>query len=366
MSQLNGQGWDEEDYSWLVGTPVSDCNFTAALERSNERTINEALKHIDIVGGLQSKKLALRRQLRKITVHGEVPVSDQAVLETATRQERTTGMEIATLQQEREFESQQVELQNEKERDIAQAYETAGTIKALTFVSKVVTVSKLVQLDLVKKSKGYKGIGTWSDYCKYIGLDRASIDDQLKNLHVFGEEFLLTVSNFGVGYREMRKLRQLANDGTITLDAECIQIGEETLPIDKEHAEDIQIAIERILEEQISLNQRVERLTKDKDGLVKEETQGLRTEVKALVKEVKRLKPFDPEERDLSFATEQMQGIQDTVLSAVALMSSFIVDERVQQEPVIMGQVEGHLQTIELALANLRTRWERAVNLFEV
>ena len=87
--------------------------------------------------------------------------------------------------------------------------------------------------------------------------------------------------------------------------------------------------------------------------------------VKALVKEVRRLKPFDPEERDLSFAAEQLQGIKDGVLCVVALMSSFIVDERVQQEPIIMGQVEGHMQTVELALSDLRQRWERAVNLFE-
>jgi len=362
-------GFNDEDYSWLVGVPVSDIDFKDALERASEATLREALKHFGEIGGSQSKVLALRRRLRQITVaQGEkegAVASDQEVLATANRQERTTGLELATLQQEREFESLQVELQNEKERDIAQAYETAGIIKGLTFVSKVVTVSKLVQLDLVKKSKGYKGIGTWADYCKYAGLDRASIDEQLKSLHVFGEEFLMTVSNFGVGYREMRRLRQLANDGAITVDAECIQIGEETIPINEEHAEDLQVAIERILEDRTKLNARVERLEKDVEGVVKEETKGLKEEVKALIREVKRLKPFDPGEKDLSFAADQLAGIKDAVLQAVALISSFLVDERVQQEPVIMGQVEGHLQTAELALADLRKRWERAANLYE-
>ncbi len=291
--------------------------------------------------------------------------TDQAVVDTANRQERTTNLEIATLQQEREFEEQQVTLRNEKERTIAEAYETAGIIKGLSFVSKVVTVTTLVRLDLVKKSKGYKGIGTWADYCNYLGLDRHTIDLQLLSLHKFGAEFLDTVSTFGVGYREMRKLRQLADAGAISIDAEYAVIGEEKIPIDVEHAPDLQIAIERLLESRSKLTARVEKLEKGLDEVVKEETKGLKAEVKALVKEVKRLKPFDPEERDISFASDQLQGIKDAAFCLVAMMSSFIVDERVQQEPVIMGQVEGHLQAVELSLSDLRKRWEKAVNLFE-
>lgn len=360
---MSKQGdYNHDDYSWLVGTPASDINFTSTLERSSIATIKKVVEHFEAVGGNKTALLAVRRKLRVLAVmKEETSATDQDVIDTANRQEKTTGMELATLQQEREFESLQVELKDERERDIAHAYETAGIVKGLTFVGKVVTVTRLVQLDLVKKSKGYKGIGTWADYCKHVGLDRHTIDQQILNLHTFGQEFLETVTTFGVGYRDMRKLRQLADNGTITIDAECITIGEETIPINEEHAEDLQVAIEKILEERVKLNERVDKLEKNLDAVVKEETKGLKEEVRALVKEVKRLKPFDPEERDISFAVDQMDGIKENTLSTVALMSSFLVDERVQAEPLIMGQVEGFLQTIELALSDLRKRWELAI-----
>jgi hypothetical protein len=368
MQEARDQSWNDEDYSWLVGCPASDLNFKGALERSDRNTIAAAISHFEELGGGKTVLAALRRQMRKLE-DGQADqtnkASDAQVVATAERQIKTTGIELATLQADRETERQLVELQNEKELAIADAYETAGIIKGLNFVGKVVTVTRLVRLDLVKKSKGYRGIGTWADYCNHVGLDRHTIDQQLLNLHTFGAEFLETVTSFGVGYREMRKLRQLASDGSIVIDAECITIGEETIPINEDHAEDLQIAIERVLEDRTKLNARVERLEKNLDEVVKEETKGLKAEVKALVKEVKRLRPYDPEEKDLSFATEQLQGIKEATLSTVALISSFIVDERVQQEPVIMGQVEGHMQTIELALSDLRRRWETVANLFE-
>jgi len=295
-------------------------------------------------------------------------VSDQAVLDTANRQERVTGLEIATLQHEREVEDNRAVEQVEREKRIAECHEVIGRIQGVKMVADFANVGGLLWIKQVRETKIYKdlpNVGTWDKFCKYIGSSRQKVELDLDNLAIFGEAFTTTVGAFGVGYRDLRKLRQLAIDGSVIIDAECITIGEETIPINEEHAEDLQMAIERVLESRTKLTERVERLEKDVKGVVDEETKGLKAEVKALVKEVRRLKPFDPEERDISFATEQLEGIKDAVLSSVALISSFIVDERVQQEPIIMGQVEGHLQTIELALSDLRTRWERAVNLFE-
>jgi hypothetical protein len=219
--------------------------------------------------------------------------------------------------------------------------------------------------DRVKKSKGYKGIGTWDDYCKYIGLDRHSIDQQLKALNVFGEDFLVTVSGFGLGYREMRKLRQLADGGAITVDADCVQIGEESIPIDQDHAEDLQVAIEKILEQNTKLGERVEKLEKSKDAVVEEETKGLKEEVKALVKEVKRLKPFAPEEKDRSYALDQVKEIREKVAELSSLCSGFIADKRVMEDPVLLGEVEGHFNAAEMLLRDVRMRWEEVVSVFD-
>lgn len=292
----------------------------------------------------------------------------QAVVNTANRQERAVGMELATLQGERAAKDLRAVEQTERETAIAQCYRAIGQVQTANMFAKFADVSGFVWLSEVKAKKLYKdipGVGTWDKFCESVGMCRQHVDDKLKNLAVLGEEFFAVCQRLSVGHRDLCKLRQLTNEGTITVSAECITIGDEVIPINQDHHEDLQAAIERVLESRSKLTERVEKLEKNLDGAVKEETKGLHAEVKALVKEVKRLKPFDPEERDISFASEQLQGIKDAAFCLVAMMSSFIVDERVQQEPIIMGQVEGHLQTVELSLSELRKRWEKAVNLFE-
>lgn len=61
----------------------------------------------------------------------------------------------------------------------------------------------------IKESGVYKelpNIKTWENYCKSVGFSRQKVDLDLQNLATFGEEFLLTVSSFGLGYRELWSL----------------------------------------------------------------------------------------------------------------------------------------------------------------
>lgn len=142
--------------------------------------------------------------------------------------------------------------QEERELLIAQSYEVAGRIQAFTFIGKVVTVSTLIQLKQIKESKAYRGlpnIGTWDKYCDYLGLDRHTLNQDLLNLATFGEQFLETCHRFSLGYRDLRKLRQLTNDGKVVIDAESIVIGGEQIPLTPDHKEDLQAAIERAIEE---------------------------------------------------------------------------------------------------------------------
>jgi len=365
---MKGKTLNETDLKWLVGTPATDSNFTSALQHANEVTIRAAIEAIEGAPLAKTKELALRRQLRVLDRNKGKEAADAAAVATADRQLRTTELELATLQDERGAEDLRSVEQKERERLIAQCHETIGRIQGVGMIGKLATVASLVWLSQVKETKIYKdipSIGSWEKFCESVGMSRRKVDEDLQNLSAFGEDFLATVASFNVGYRELRQLRQLTYDGTVAVDAECITIGGERIPIDEDHHDDLQLAIERILEDKLKMNDRVEKLEKNLDGAVKEETKGLKAEVKALVREVRRLKPFDPEEKDISFAADQLQDIKDSVLCSVAMISRFIVDERVQKEPVIMGQVEGHLQTVELALSDLRRRWEQAVNLFE-
>ncbi|NYA48030.1 hypothetical protein [Haemophilus haemolyticus] len=109
-------------------------------------------------------------------------------------------------------------------QDLAEAHEAMGMLKAFSFVEKLLTVSSLKVLNEIKNSKKYKGlsyvdstgkvltVSSWEDYCTACGFSRQKIDLDLQNLSVLGEDFLETSQRLGLGYREMRKLRQLPEE----------------------------------------------------------------------------------------------------------------------------------------------------------
>lgn len=251
--------------------------------------------------------------------------------------------------------------QEERERMIAQSYEMAGQIKATRMIAKFGDVTSFMFLKQVKESKIYRnlpGIGTWEEYCKYVGLDRHTTDQHLLNLAAFGEQFLEIVTNLRVGYRDLRKLRQLSHDGTVVIDAECLKIGGETIPINPDHAEDLQAAIERIITEKTALNDRVTKLEKKTDEIVKEETKGLQVERDMYAKEVKRLKVFEPAELDREWCVTMMAAIKDATIKLELACRKFIIDERLDGDQHLQAKVESHMKEAELRLQDLRIAWD--------
>ena len=109
-------------------------------------------------------------------------------------------------------------------QDLAEAYEVMGTLKAFNFVQKLLTVGSLKKLQEIKETKKYKGlsvvddsgnlltVGNFADFCKACGLSDKKVYEDLQNLNYFGEEFMETSQRLGLGYREMRKLRQLPEE----------------------------------------------------------------------------------------------------------------------------------------------------------
>nr|DAU19658.1 MAG TPA: hypothetical protein [Caudoviricetes sp.] len=109
-------------------------------------------------------------------------------------------------------------------QDLAEAHEAMGMLKGFNFIGKLLTVSSLKVLSEIKTSKKYKGlsyidpngklltVSSWADYCKACGLTDKKIDEDLLNLNRLGEDFLETSQRLGLGYREMRKLRQLPEE----------------------------------------------------------------------------------------------------------------------------------------------------------
>jgi len=141
--------------------------------------------------------------------------------------------------------------QQKREQVIAEVYEKIGQIRTAAMVSKFTQVSSLMWLKQMKESKAYKDlseIGNWENFCRSIGLSRSQVDKDLLNLNVLGEDFMLTVSSLNVGYRDLRKLRQLKSDGELLIENKTVKLGDEEIPLDADHTEDLQAAIENLLE----------------------------------------------------------------------------------------------------------------------
>ena len=155
------------------------------------------------------------------------------------------------VEMERRREELKLQEQAERERSIYQGAEIAGRIQALSMVGKLVTVTSLIQLQRAKDLKAYKdipGVGTWEKYCDYLCVDRHTIDERLKQLGTFGEDFLVTATEMQVSFRDLRKLRQLTNEGTVQVTDTEVIIGDESIPLNVDHKEDLQAALERVIE----------------------------------------------------------------------------------------------------------------------
>lgn len=124
------------------------------------------------------------------------------------------------------------EQKNNEERQalIAEASRLTGRVEAFNFISNLATVSQLMIIKNIKESGVYKelpNINTWEEYCNSLGFSKRHIDEKLENLNTLGTNFLETVSQFGLGYRELRQLRKQVKTGSLEVhEAEVIIDGE--------------------------------------------------------------------------------------------------------------------------------------------
>ena len=138
-----------------------------------------------------------------------------------------------------EFHAEQQEIKAKQQQDrealIAEASRLTGRVEAFNFTSQVATVATLINLQKIKESGIYKelpNINTWEDYCNSIGFSRRKIDEDLQNLNTFGENFLATGRQLGLGYRDLRSLSKQVKSGNLEVkDAEVIIDGE-VIPLD--------------------------------------------------------------------------------------------------------------------------------------
>ncbi|MHC8342274.1 hypothetical protein [Pseudomonas sp. RT6P73] len=115
-----------------------------------------------------------------------------------------------------------------EERDLVnQLLGQAQAAGAFEDFSRTVRISKLA---FVKENKLYRAIkgmklrtgpeiltGTWEEFCQVLGRSVDQVDEDIRNLRLFGESALDSMSRMGIGYREMRQYRRLPEDAKAAL-----------------------------------------------------------------------------------------------------------------------------------------------------
>jgi hypothetical protein len=96
----------------------------------------------------------------------------------------------------------------------------AQAAAAFSQISQTIGVSKLAYVKETKLYKALKGMkpnglelsGTWEEFCELLGMSDEKANQDIANLHAFGEDALKMMSSMGIGYRELRQYRKLPAD----------------------------------------------------------------------------------------------------------------------------------------------------------
>lgn len=122
-----------------------------------------------------------------------------------------------------------------------------GKLQAFSHMRKYVTVTEILTFKTIKDSKQYKGlvyendngesvtVTDLKDVCDaFFGRSYESMTRDLNNLEAFGAEFLESSQSMGLGYRDLRKLRQLPTDEqTLIIESEAVEAGDKEAIKDK-------------------------------------------------------------------------------------------------------------------------------------
>jgi len=70
-------------------------------------------------------------------------------------------------------------------------------------------------------------VSSWEGFCRAIGMSHKKVDEDIRNLNAFGEETLDRLNQMGLGYRNMRRLRQIPEEDRVAIiNGEQIEVGD--------------------------------------------------------------------------------------------------------------------------------------------
>jgi len=128
-----------------------------------------------------------------------------------------------------------------EERDLMN--QLIGQVQMSRSIAKFVDVVSLTKAAHIKKNRLYQSVkgrsaidhegkeiadvGTWDGFCRLIGTTRSKMDEDIRNLELFGEDALNSLNRIGAGYRELRKLRKLPEDERdLIINGEAVKVSD--------------------------------------------------------------------------------------------------------------------------------------------
>lgn len=199
---------------------------------------------------------------------------------------------------------------SEQQKAAAVVHQRIGRRQMMSVMSKLVTVTDLVDLQNLKESKAYKNyttldgtgnsvtITTWKEYCEIIeSRSVESVDLDLKNLNALGPELFESMRNVGIGPSTMRLMRQLPDD-----DKQLIQQAVNTSDKD-ELAEFVEQIITKNARDKAELSKKLEEATatiEAKDSVAKTNVE----RINELQEKVARIKKMPVEESSVEVRNE--------------------------------------------------------------
>lgn len=106
----------------------------------------------------------------------------------------------------------------------------------------------------------------------------------------------------------------------------------------------------------------IKKLKNETEKIVKAEVKNLETEKKALIKEVDRLKVFDPEGKDASWCIGQMQLVDELADEFDTALRRFMKDSRILEHPELQAKVEAVQTRVEKRFQLFVKDWDSFVN----
>jgi len=233
--------------------------------------------------------------------------------------------------------------QEEFSAAMERTHQAIGRVQIGTLAARQLSLQSLVDLRRLKESGEYKKAGkTWATCCREGGWNRRNADRLIENLRPLALEFLDNLSNFrfstieakriamlgtSVQLRDASKLDKLSNSEA------AIIIDEREVPFDEIHREEILTIVDEALSKR-------EKEAKKAEKELKEANKEHETEKKSLLKEIERLKPFDPEDKGLDRSLKQMEEIEKGFNEWENGLRRFCFDKRLDTHPEIQARIE--------------------------